>query len=196
MRLLKHAMMIALAALVLVPGTVLGAKKWQKIKSPPLRDITVPVVTRESMDNGIQLFLLEDHELPLFRMTLIMKGGEAYNPTDKLGLAGITAEVLRSGGSNTVSGDDIDELLESTGGSIETSVDNETTTITINVLIENAEDALRMVRDLLKDPAYPQEKIDLALTQQRSAISRRWRDMGRRSTTRSWRGRTVRSPGQ
>ena len=179
MRLMKHAMMIALAALLVMPGAVFGAtKKWQKIKSPTLRDINVPDVTRDSMDNGMQLFLLEDHELPLFRMTLIMKGGSAYNPTDKLGLAETTAEVLRSGGSNSMSGDDLDELLESTGGSVETEVGRETITISINVLIENAEDALRIVRDLLNDPAYPQDKIDLALTQLRSAISRRNDDAG------------------
>jgi predicted Zn-dependent peptidase len=170
--------MIAVIALLLMPGAVFGAKKWEKIKSPPLRDITVPTVERESMANGIELFILEDHELPLFRMTLVMKGGAAYNPTDKLGLAGITAEVLRSGGSNSMSGDELDELLESTGGSVETEVGREETTIRVNVLIENAEDALRIVRDLLNDPAYPDDKIELALTQQRSAISRRNDDAG------------------
>ena len=45
MRSMKPAM-IAVIALLLMPGAVFGAKKWEKIKSPPLRDITVPTVER------------------------------------------------------------------------------------------------------------------------------------------------------
>lgn len=174
----KKPVLIALAVLMLVPGVVFGAKKWEKIKTPEMRDVIVPQVHRESMDNGIELFVLEDHELPLFRMTLVMKGGSAHNPKNKLGLAGLTAEVLRSGGSSKVSGDELDEILESSGGSVETSVRDKSTTIRINMLIEDAQEALEIVRDLLLNPAYPEDKIDLAMTQSRSAISRRNDDPG------------------
>ena len=173
-RLLRPALAALAAAVLLLPGALLaGDKPYQKIKTPKLHDIVVPPVTRLATDNGLQLFVLEDHELPLFRLTLTMKVGDAYSPKEKRGLASITAEVLRSGGSESLSGDQMDEQLESMGGSIEVGVDELTTSLSINVLVEDSDKALQMMQDLLLHPAYPQDKLDLALTQMRSSIARR-----------------------
>lgn len=177
MKSVRYAALL-LVLLMAAPGVVFGAKKWEKIKSPELRAINVPQVQRSSMPNGIELFVLEDHELPLFRMTMVIKGGSAYNPKDKLGLAEITAEVLRSGGSKEYPGDTLDEILESSGGSVEVGVDERETTISVNMLVEDTDKALRIVRDLLANPAYPEDKLELALTQTRSAIARRNDDPG------------------
>lgn len=170
----KRAGMAIAAALVLLPATLFGAdKKYQKIKSPALRDIQVPQVTRVTLDNGMQVFVVEDHELPLFRLTLTLKAGYAFDPAAKLGLAQITAGVLRSGGSEKLPGDRMDEVLEGMGGSLESNADVLTTTVGINVLIEDASKSMSMLRDLLLQPAYPEDKLDLELKQWRSAIARR-----------------------
>ena len=174
----RKTILATLAALLLLPGVVHAEKKWQKIKSPAMHAIQPPKVQRHSLDNGMQLFVLEDHDLPLFRMTLVMKVGDSYAPRDKLGLPGITAEVLRSGGSTTLAGDALDELLENRGGSIETHTDELTTTISVDMLVEDTDRALEIVRDLLLHPAYPDDKLDLALKQTRSAIARRNDDPG------------------
>ena len=169
----KRFLLATLAGLLLLPGLATAAKKWEKIKAPALNPIQVPQVQRQSLDNGIQLFMIEDHELPLFRMTLSMRIGEADAPKEQRGLPGITAEVLRSGGSTKLEGDALDELLESRGASIEISTNNLTTEITVNALVEDTERVLEVVRDLLLDPAYPEDKLKLALVQYRSAIARR-----------------------
>lgn len=174
----KKPFWIAAVALLMLPGTVFGAKKWEKFKYTKLNEIQVPEVHRTTLDNGIELFVLEDQELPLFRMTLSMKVGDAHAPAHQVGLASLTSEVLRSGGSVKLGGDQLDELLESRGGSIETSTDDLTTTISVNVLVEDTERALEIVRDLLMSPAFPEDKIELAMKQFRSAISRRNDDPG------------------
>ncbi len=173
----KKPFWIAAVALLMLPGAVL-AKKWEKFKYPELNPIQVPEVHRTTLSNGIELFVLEDQELPLFRMTVSLKAGDAHEPADHVGLAAVTAEVLRSGGTVKLAGDQLDELLESRGGSIETSTDETETTISVNVLVEDAEWALEIVRDLLMSPAFPEDKIELALKQFRSAISRRNDDPG------------------
>jgi zinc protease len=169
------AVTLALAAgTALVPGRAAASDKpYERIHAPKLRDIVVPPVRRVTLDNGLQVFILEDHDLPLFRMSLTMKAGSAFNPSDKLGLAEVTAEVLRSGGSEALPGDRMDEVLESMGGSIEVSAGALETSLDVDVLVEDTEKALHMVQDLLQHPAYPQDKIDLSLTQLRSGIARR-----------------------
>jgi zinc protease len=162
------------AALCLLPAVLQAAeKKYEKIKPTKLREVSIPPVQRVTLDNGLQLFVVEDHDLPLFRMSLVMKAGGAYDPADEWGLASITASVLRTGGSEVLPGDRMDEVLESMGGSIETNSDALTTSIGINVLIEDTDKALGILRDLLLHPAYPQEKVDLEIKQARSGIARR-----------------------
>ena len=181
-RIAKHstrAALVALAAALLQPAALQAAdKKYQKIKAPQLREVVVPPVTRVTLDNGLNLFVVEDHDLPLFRMQLIVKAGGADEPADKTGLAAITADVLRSGGSEKLPGDRMDETLESMGGSIETSSDALTTTVSVNVLIEDTDRVLAMLRDLLVQPAFPQDKIDLSIKQVQSLIARRNDDPG------------------
>ncbi len=54
---------------------------------------------QETLPNGLKLFVLEDHEVPLVRGSLLLKGGQHASPADKVGLASITATVQRAGGS-------------------------------------------------------------------------------------------------
>ena len=75
----KKPFWIATVALLMLPGVVFGAKKWEKIKYPELNKIQVPEVHRQTLSNGIEMFILEDNELPLFRMTLSMKVGDALS---------------------------------------------------------------------------------------------------------------------
>jgi predicted Zn-dependent peptidase len=172
--------LLAAAALLLLPaaGADAGQKAYQKIKAPKLRDIVSPPVTRETLANGIQVFVVEDHELPLFRLSLTMKAGGFCDPAEQVGLAEITANVLRSGGSEVLPGDRMDEVLEGMGGAIETSGEALATSVSVNVLIEDSDKALTMLRDLLLHPAYPDDKLDLEIKQWRSAIARRNDDPG------------------
>ena len=176
----RRVLLTAAAMLLLLPAAQAHAAKktYEKIKAPKLRDIVSPQVTRETLPNGLQVFLVEDHELPLFRLSLIMKAGAYCDPAAQVGLAEITASVLRSGGSQTLPGDRMDEVLEGMGGSIEAGADALGTTISANMLIEDTDKALAMVRDLLLQPAYPDDKLDLELKQWRSSIARRNDDPG------------------
>lgn len=169
----------AVAALTL-PAVALAAPKkpYEKIKTPKLRDIQAPQIKRVTLDNGLQLFVVEDHELPLFRLNLTMKAGAFCEPADKVGLASLTAEVLRTGGSEVLPGDKMDEVLENLGGSIEAGAENLSTSVSVNMLVEDSDKALAILRDLLVHPAYPADKLDLAIKQSRSAIARRNDDPG------------------
>lgn len=170
---------VAAAAMMLaVPALAAPKKPYEKIKTPKLRDIQTPQIQRVTLDNGLQLFVVEDHELPLFRLTLTMKAGTFCDPADKTGLASLTAEVLRTGGSHALPGDQMDEVLEGLGGSIEADAADLSTTVGVNVLVEDAGQALTILRDLLLRPAYPADKLDLAIKQSRSAIARRNDDPG------------------
>src|SRR5579862_9818633 len=73
---------------------------YKDLKFPPLPPIQVPKPTKLTLSNGMKVFLLEDHELPLVNGTALIRTGNLFDPADKHGLAGLTGDVLRSGGTH------------------------------------------------------------------------------------------------
>ena len=142
------------------------------LEFPEPKTFTTPEVERFS-HNGIEFFLLQDQELPLVNVNVIVNGGSWMEPGEKAGLAWITGNVLRAGGSEQHPDEDLNELLEARAASMETSFGLTNGSARMNVLKEDFDDLLPVFTDLLKNPLFPQERVDLAKTQQRTAISRR-----------------------
>ncbi|HLG95695.1 MAG TPA: pitrilysin family protein [Bryobacteraceae bacterium] len=167
----------------LLLASVLGAQtevrratvlpSYKDLKFPPLPPLKVPEPTEITLSNGMKVFLLEDHELPLINGTALIRTGNLFDPPDKKGLAGITGDVLRSGGTHTKTGDQLDQELENVAASVESSIGESAGTLSFNCLKENADQVLGIFKDLLTSPEFRQDKVDLSKTQVRSEISRR-----------------------
>ena len=110
------------------------AVSYKDLKYPPLRSVKVPQPARIEMSNGITLFLLEDHELPAVGMAAMIRTGGRYVPADKAGLGFITGRVMRTGGTATRSGDDLDKLLDRLGASVETGIETDAGSAFVSVL--------------------------------------------------------------
>jgi zinc protease len=149
------------------------ARDYARLKYPKLRDVQVPRVERVTLANGMRLFLLEDHELPLVSISVRIRTGSVYEPAEKVGLASITGEVMRTGGTTTKTGDEIDEELESIAASVETGIGLNSGSASMSVLKADLDTGLAVLADVLMNPAFRQDKIELAKMQHRSAISRR-----------------------
>jgi zinc protease len=165
-----------LALLLLVPAAGQAAKsRYDKVAAslPALRDFQVPQVTREQLPNGMVLYLVEDHDLPLVRLSAMIRAGRIYEPGVKTGLADLVGEVMRTGGTERYPGDQLDELLENMGASVETGMDEASASASLRCLTENFDEVLAIFVDVLRHPAFPEEKLDLAITQAKSGISRR-----------------------
>ncbi|MBN1510342.1 MAG: insulinase family protein [Sedimentisphaerales bacterium] len=146
---------------------------YKQLKYPKLRDIQVPAVERVTLPNGMQLFLLEDHELPLIRLSATIRTGSVYEPADKTGLAGLTGTVMRTGGTAGKTGDEIDEQLERIAATVETSIGRSFGRAYMSVLKEDVDTGLSILADVLMNPAFRQEKIDLAKISAHTSIARR-----------------------
>lgn len=148
-------------------------KSYKDIKYPPLNPVKVPRIERYTLPNGIRVLLVEDHELPTFAAQAFIPGGEFRDPAGKTGLAGITLAAMRTGGSVTQPGDALDKELDRLPASVETDSGDDANTASVSCLRENAARMLGVLADLIRNPAFPQDKIDLAKTQTRAGIERR-----------------------
>ncbi|MFQ6114431.1 MAG: M16 family metallopeptidase [bacterium] len=165
-------LLITSLALILA-GPAAAQKYYKDIKFPKLHEIKIPKVERFELKNGMILFLVEDHELPLINLSARIGVGSIYEPEDKIGLASLTGQVMRTGGTTSMSGDEIDEELERIAASVETSIGLTSGSASMSVLKKDLDKGLSILADILMHPAFPQEKLDLAKIQARTAIARR-----------------------
>ncbi len=155
------------------PGRAAVANLPKDIVFPKLNGIKVPQTQRFVLANGMTVFLLEDHELPTVKASALIRTGTRYEPAAKAGLAAITAEVMRTGGSTARPGDKLDDELDRLAATVEFGMGRASGTASISCLKEDSEKAFIILADLLQHPAFPQEKIDLEKEQARAGIARR-----------------------
>ncbi len=177
---IKRSLGLALVLLLLfgalLPGTAAAKKnRYDKVQKdlPELRDFQVPEVTREELSNGMVIYLVEDHDLPVIRLGATLRAGSIYEPGAKTGLASLLGTVMRTGGTDANPGDVLDQRLEDMGASVETGMGQISASASLRCLTENFDEVLAIYADVLRNPTFPQEKIDLALTQSKTSISRR-----------------------
>ena len=151
---------------------------YKDLKYPPLPQVKIPVPESFTLPNGMRVFLLEDHELPLIQGLAMIHTGNLFDPPDKKGLSEFMAEVLRSGGTKLKTGDQIDEELENMAASVEAGMDETSASMSFSALKENGDTVLGIFKDVLTAPEFRADKLDLAISQTRSAIARRNDDPG------------------
>jgi zinc protease len=121
---------------------------------------------------------MEDHELPLISGAARIRGGSRDEPATKTGMLDIYGDVWRTGGTKTKTGDELDDFLEARAAKVETGSNADSTTIGFNTLKEHFDDVFAIFTDLLRNPEFRQEKIELAKVGMMAGISRRNDDVG------------------
>lgn len=151
---------------------------YKQLKYPKLGDVKIPEIETFTLPNGMKVFLLENHNLPLINGIALVRTGTLLEPADKTGVHVIAAGTMRTGGTKSKTGDQLDEQLEAIAAGVESSIDETLASVSFNCLKENLDEVLGVFHDVLTGPEFRQDKIDLLLTQYRSAIARRYDDAG------------------
>jgi zinc protease len=180
MRAQKSRFAHVLFSLVLV-ATALSAQQvtpWNKLTFPPLPAFQPQQPVRIQLANGMVIFLQPDHELPLISASATIRGGSISEPADKTGLVALYGEVWRTGGTKSKTGDQMDDFLEARAAKIETGDGAESTSISLNCLKADFDPVFEMFLDLLRNPEFRADKLELAKQQLYTGIARRNDDVG------------------
>jgi zinc protease len=146
---------------------------WNQLKFPPLPSFQPQQPTRIQLASGMVIFLQPDHELPLIAATARIRGGGISEPPAKTGLVALYGEVWRTGGTKAKTGDQMDDFLEARAAKIETGDGSDSTTISLNCLKGDFDAVFEMYLDLLRNPEFRDEKLELAKQQMYTGIARR-----------------------
>jgi zinc protease len=164
---------LAATTFTTLPQATAQGTGWKQIPIPPLTSFKPQEPRRIQLSNGMVIFLQEDHELPLIDGTARIRGGSRDESAGKVGLVDIFSEVWRTGGTKTQTGDQLDDFLEVRAAKVETGGSSDSTTIGFSCLKGDLDDVFKVFVDVLQNPEFRADKIDIAQKEEADGISRR-----------------------
>ncbi|MGH9493488.1 MAG: M16 family metallopeptidase, partial [Candidatus Sulfotelmatobacter sp.] len=162
-----------LISTILVPASSAQVSNWKQIPVPQLPAFKPQQPKRVELSNGMVIFLQEDHELPLIDATARIRGGSVNEPAGKTGLVDIFGEVWRTGGTKSQTGDQLDDFLEVRAAKVETGGGPDSTTVSFSCLKGDLDDVFKAFVDVIQNPEFRADKIDIAKKGEEDGISRR-----------------------
>ncbi|MFL6230763.1 MAG: M16 family metallopeptidase [Pyrinomonadaceae bacterium] len=115
--------------------------------------LTLPRIQRRKLSNGLEVLIVEQHELPVVNMNLVIKSGAAADPMDRSGIASLTADMLDEG-TKTRNSLDISNQLSSIGARLNTGASWDSSNVNLLTLTRHLDAALDIFSDVLLNPAF------------------------------------------
>ena len=153
----------ALAGLVLVAASVtLAAQQPDRKQPPPLGpapSLKLPAIQKQRLSNGLAVWIVEHHEVPLAQINLIVRSGSAADPIGKYGVGSLTAAMLDEG-AGTRSSLDLADAIEFLGANLSTASSFDASSIRMSVPVSKLAEALPLMSDVALRPSFPVSELD------------------------------------
>jgi len=134
-------------------------------EAPPLRPAELPPVTSEQLDNGMEVVVISNDEVPWVSATWFLPAGAKFDPPQQSGLAMTTAALLRQGTENYTA-DALAELLDFHAIKLGGSAGYEKTFVHAGSLARNVGQAVACLADVVRRPVFADRALGRHLEQQ------------------------------
>ncbi len=145
------------------------------IQPPPLKPpakVALPTIERFELPNGLQVIVIENHELPVASFHLAVRAGQQDEAREKRGVADIAAAMLTKG-TKKRSADQIAQSIDQVGGQLGAGVDLEATHITCQTLSKDVATCLDLLPDVTTNPTFADKELTEVRKQVTGAIKQR-----------------------
>ena len=146
------------AFLMLVSTTIVHATSF-----------TFPQYEKMVLDNGLTVYLLEQHEVPLIDMSVVVKAGAAAEP-QRPGVGYLTAQSLMLG-THKLSKSDIEEKLDFLGAQVSVSMNQDAAQMNASFAAKDQAVVMALVRDMLVQPSFDTNEFNKLKTRHQSILS-------------------------
>lgn len=124
-------------------------------KSAP--KIQLPQIQKTTLKNGLNVWLVEHHELPVVAFNLVIQAGSDHDGS-KLGLAAMTADLLDEGTKNR-DALKISDDLESIGATLNVNSSFDGSFLSMSTLTKHIDKALDVFADVLINPTFSDKEF-------------------------------------
>src|SRR5687768_968846 len=124
-----------------------------------LGQLTLPPVVRRQLDNGLEILVVEHHEIPLVDMILVVKTGGEGDPANKPGVATLTSSMLDEGAGRRTSLDIADQEAF-LGVQIGTGSGWDQSTVSLHAPVAVLDSAMALFADIALRPTFPASDLE------------------------------------
>jgi predicted Zn-dependent peptidase len=129
------------------------------------------------LSNGIPVWFVESHEVPLVQVNLVVMAGNGDDPTGLFGLANLTAAMLDEGAGNR-SALELADSVEFLGASLSTTSTFDSSSVRLNVPVTRLQEALPLMADVALRPAFPEKELNRLRDERLTALLQARDDAG------------------
>lgn len=130
----------------------------------------VPGVAMETLDNGLEVFVVARPELPKVSVTLAARAGSVYDPVDRSGTSHLMMMTIDKG-TQTRTAIEIAEALGSLGVSLQGGAYHESSEIAFEALRHQLDPAMGIMADIVRNPLFSESDIDREIKRHLDVIS-------------------------
>lgn len=150
------------ALLIACAAATVDAQKPDRTTPPaigPAPSVKLPAIQKQKLSNGLGVWIVEHHEVPLAQINLIVRSGSAADPIGKFGVGSLAAAMLDEG-AGTRSALDLADALEFLGANLSTTSSFDYSAVRLSVPVSKLADALPLMADVALRPTFPADELD------------------------------------
>ncbi len=130
--------------------------KFKELKYQPPK----PDDYRHTLKCGATAYVAENHEVPTFELTVLVRTGSMYEPMEKAGLADMTGYLMRNGGVQGMTAKELDDRLAFLAGEISVNMSESQGKATLFCLSKDIDEGLELLKKILRTPVFDQDILD------------------------------------
>lgn len=137
---------------------------FDRTKEPPYgesADVVVPDVWQATLGNTMNVYGIENSELPLVQFSIEIEGGLMLENPSKTGVANLLTTLLTKGTKSKTTAE-LEEAIAVLGARININAGRQNITISVNTLARNFDQTLALVQEMLLEPRWDAKEFELA----------------------------------
>lgn len=128
-------------------------------KGGPDPRLSLPPIEKTKLSNGLEVWMVEQRELPIVAMNLVLKTGQANEPGNRTGVAGLTTSLIDDG-TKKRSAVEIANELQAIGANMGAGGSYDATNVSMQTLTKNIDKALDIFADVIQNPTFPDKEFE------------------------------------
>jgi zinc protease len=125
----------------------------------PAPTLNLPPIQKRMLSNGLPVWIVEAHKVPLAQVNLVVMAGSGDDPSGKFGVANLTAAMLDEGAGSR-SALEIADAVDYLGANLTTTSSSDSSAVRLNVPVARLSDALPIMADVALRPTFPTQDLE------------------------------------
>ena len=150
------------------------ASKFDRSVQPKMGEtpkLNIPNSWKEKLGNQLEVYGLEQKELPLVNFSIVIEGGHLLDDLSKNGVANLMTDIMMEGTANKTPAE-LEEEIDMLGANIYMYTGNESIVIRGNTLKRNFDKTMALVEEILLQPRWDEKEFARIKTSTTNGIKR------------------------